>query len=547
MIEFVGKGVGGVIVIGKTTHYIAPQIQSEPVKVANIEGELARFQAAKELATKQLKKLYERACEEVGEANAQIFDIHRLLLEDSFFQNAVCEKIQTQKVNAEYALMVTARNFAQKFAAMEDTYMQARAVDVQDVSDRLLACLAGKQEIQNDRTEAAIICAEELTPSQVVNLEKDKTLAIVTARGSINSHTAILARSRGIPAIVGLGSEFLSQLQEGQEAIVDGLQGRLLLNPDEATKAVYRTMQQAAKKENLYLQGLRGKESRTVDGRKVKLCANVGSLEEIQAAKDNDAEGIGLFRSEALYLERAEYPTEEEQFVVYQKALENMSDKKVVIRTLDVGADKHANYMRLDKEENPALGLRGIRVCLTYPEIFKTQLRALYRASVYGKLGILFPMLTGVKELERVLALCEQVKEELDREGKPYAKDVELGIMIETPAAALISDKLAPMVDFFSVGTNDLTQYTLACDRQNGKLEAFCDTHHEALLRLIEMSVKNVHASGKWIGICGELAADTTLTEEFLRMGIDELSVATDSVLKLREAVRRIDLREWKS
>lgn len=420
--------------------------------------------------------------------------------------------------------------------------MQARAADVKDISNRIIANLTGNVAVQNSAEDHMIVCADDLAPSETVSLEKDKVFAFVTAHGSSNSHTAILARNMNIPAVIGVGKAFLAEVKDGAEAIVDGFTGEVFVNPDAETKHRLLAKQREDEEKKRLLQELKGKENITKDGTKINIYANIGGVDHIGAVLLHDAGGIGLFRSEFLYLENTDYPTEEQQFTVYKKVLESMAGKKVIIRTMDIGADKQVNYFHLKKEENPALGYRAIRICLTRPEIFKTQLRALFRASVYGNLGIMFPMITSVSELKDILAICEEVKKELRENSTPYAEHVELGIMIETPAAAIISDQLAPMVDFFSVGTNDLTQYTLACDRQNSDIESFCDPHHEAILRLIEWSAKNAHQNGAWIGICGELAADTTLTETFLRMGMDELSVSPAFILKVRDAVRNVDL-----
>ena len=425
---------------------------------------------------------------------------------------------------------------------MDDAYMQARSADVKDISNRIIACLSDSDTQTAGSDEKVIICADDLAPSETVLLDKDKVLAFVTAHGSSNSHTAILARNMNIPAIIGAGKAFLAAVKDGMFAAVDGYTGEIFLEPDDETRTRLEQKQKADEEKKRLLQELKGKENVTLDGTKIKIFANIGGVDHIGAVLANDAGGIGLFRSEFLYLESSDYPTEEQQFAAYKKVLESMSGKKVIIRTLDIGADKQVDYFNLAKEDNPALGFRAIRICLTRPEIFKTQLRALYRASAFGELGIMFPMITSVSELEQIKQIVNEVKGELTAEGIAFSDNVELGIMIETPAAAVISDRLAPLVDFFSVGTNDLTQYTLACDRQNAAVEQFVDTHHEAILRLIEMSAKNAHAHGAWIGICGELAADTTLTETFLRMGIDELSVSPTFVLKVRDAVRRTDL-----
>lgn len=547
MTAFSGKGVYGAAAIGKISVFRRQDIQVKRTKTDDPQAELVRLEDAKAAAIAQLNAIYEKALKEVGEANAQIFEIHMMMIEDEDYNDAIMEMIQGQNVNAEFAVAATADNFAEMFASMDDSYMQARAADVRDISNRIIACLTGSGGIQENTSEKVIICADDLAPSETVSLDKDRVLGFVTAHGSSNSHTAILARTMNIPAIIGVGEEFLGQIQDGDPAIADGFTGTLIVHPDAGTIAKYeQKIREEAEKREL-LQKLRGKENVTLDGTKIHLYANIGSADSIGEVLLNDADGIGLFRSEFLYLENKDYPTEDAQFQVYKRVLESMGGKKVIIRTLDIGADKQAAYFQLEKEENPALGLRAIRLCLTRQDIFRTQLRALYRASVYGRLGIMFPMITSVWELEEILAVCEAVKAELKSEGLEYAEDTELGIMIETPAAAVISDRLAPMVDFFSVGTNDLTQYTLACDRQNPQLDRFCDPHHEAVLRLIAMAAENAHAHGAWIGICGELAADTSLTETFLRMGIDELSVSPSFVLRVRDAVRNTDLRRTNS
>lgn len=542
MEKYQGKSVYGAIAVGRISIFKRQDVQVKRIKVEDINVEIARLEAAKENAIAQLQEIYEKALREVGEANAQIFEIHMMMVEDDDYNEAIIEMIHGQNVNAEYAVAVTADNFAEMFSSMDDSYMQARAADVRDISNRIIACMSDVGCDNSVSDEKVIICADDLAPSETVSLDKDKVLAFVTAHGSSNSHTAILARNMNIPAIIGVGEQFLGQIKDGDMAIADGFAGQFIWDPDEETLAAAKQKLEAESEKKALLQKLKGKENITLDGTRINIYANIGSVDNIGAVLLNDAGGIGLFRSEFLYLENNDYPTEEEQFKVYKRALESMATKKVIIRTLDIGADKQADYFKLDKEENPALGLRAIRLCLSRPEIFKVQLRALYRASVYGKLGIMFPMITSVSELEEILAICEQVKKELTADNIEYADSIELGIMIETPAAAIISDKLAAMVDFFSVGTNDLTQYTLACDRQNPHIERFCDPHHEAILRLIEMSAQNAHKYGAWIGICGELAADTTLTETFLRMGIDELSVSPSFVLKVRDAVRKIDL-----
>lgn len=544
MKKFTGKGVYGAIAMGKISVFQKQDTLIQRTSVKDTEAEKARVEAAKAAAAEQLQAIYEKALKEVGETNAQIFEIHMMMLEDDDYNESIQNIIDTQKVNAEYAVSITADNFAEMFSAMDDAYMQARAADVRDISDRIIANLTGNVAVQEDSGEKHIICADDLAPSETVSLDKDKVLAFVTAHGSSNSHTAILARNMNIPAVIGVGSDFLKEVQDGTEAIVDGFTGEIFVEPDEETRRRLLEKQQADEEKKRLLLELKGKENVTRDGTKVNIYANIGSVDNIGAVLLNDAGGIGLFRSEFLYLENNDYPNEEQQFLAYKRVLESMAGKKVIIRTLDIGADKQVDYFHLKKEDNPAMGYRAIRICLTRPEIFKTQLRALYRASIYGNLGVMFPMITSVSELEKILVICEEVKAELREQGVTYSDTMELGIMIETPAAAIISDRLAPMVDFFSVGTNDLTQYTLACDRQNPDIEPFIDTHHEAILRLIEMSAKNAHANGAWIGICGELAADTTLTETFLRMGIDELSVSPAFVLKVRDAVRNVDLRK---
>ena len=534
MTVFSGKGVYGAIAIGKLSIFKKNDTTIKRMHVEDTEAEKARVEAAKTAACEQLQAIYEKALKEVGETNAQIFEIHMMMLEDEDYNESI----------AEYAVAVTADNFAEMFSSMEDAYMQARATDVKDISNRIIANLTGNISGAAASEESMIICADDLAPSETVSLDKDKVLAFVTAHGSSNSHTAILARNMNIPAVIGVGDAFLQAIQNGMEAIVDGFTGEIFVDPDEETKARLLEKQQKDLEQKRLLQELKGKKNITKDGTEIQIYANIGGVDHIGAVLMNDAGGIGLFRSEFLYLENSEdFPTEEQQFLAYKRVLESMAGKKVIIRTLDIGADKQVDYFNLKKEDNPAMGYRAIRICLTRPDIFKTQLRALYRASVYGNLGIMFPMITSVSEVQKVLEICKTVREELQAEQIPYAEKMELGIMIETPAAAIISDQLAPLVDFFSVGTNDLTQYTLACDRQNPDIESFCDTHHEAILRLIAWSAKNAHEHGAWIGICGELAADTSLTERFLRMGIDELSVSPTFVLKVRDAVRKVDLR----
>lgn len=544
MKTYQGKGVYGAVAIGKLSLFKKADAEVKRVRVDDTDAEKTRFEQAKSLAVEQLREIYEKALKEVGEAHAAIFEIHQMMLDDDDYNDSVNNIIESQNVNAEYAVAVTADNFAEMFASMDDAYMKARAADVRDISNRLINNLSGNASVEADLDERVIICASDLAPSETVALDKDKVLAFVTAHGSSNSHTAILARNMNIPAIIGAGDEFLNEIKDGGEAIVDGYTGELFVDPDGDTRARLLEKQRADEEKKRLLQELKGKENVTLDGKKINVYANIGSVSDIGKVLANDAGGIGLFRSEFLYLENSDYPTEEQQFNAYKKVLESMACKKVIIRTLDIGADKKCGYFDLKPEENPALGCRAIRICLTRPDIFKTQLRALFRASAFGNLGIMFPMITSVSELEQILAICGEVKSELKAQSIEFSDNVELGIMIETPAAAIISDRLAPMVDFFSVGTNDLIQYTLACDRQNPDIERFIDTHHEAVLRLIEMSAENAHKYGAWIGICGELGADTELTETFLRMGIDELSVSPSFVLKVRDAIRNIDLSE---
>lgn len=542
MLTFTGKSVYSAVAIGKISVFKRRDTEVKREHISDADAEKARVAEAKERSLEQLQAIYDKALKEVGEANAQIFSIHMMMLDDEDYNDSINNIIDTQQVNAEYAIAVTADNFAEMFATMEDAYMQARSADVKDISNRLIANLTADGTQESITDDKVIICADDLAPSETVSLDKEKVLAFVTAHGSSNSHTAILARNMNIPAVIGVGDAFLAQVRDGQNAAVDGFTGEIYVEPDGDTLAKMEKKQAEDITQKKLLLDLKGKENITLDGTKVNIYANIGGVGNIGAVLQNDAGGIGLFRSEFLYLENDDYPTEEQQFAAYKKVLESMAGKKVIIRTLDIGADKQVDYFKLDKEENPALGYRAIRICLTRPEIFKTQLRALYRASAYGSLGIMFPMITSVSEVEKALQFCEAVKAELKTENIEYSDNVEIGIMIETPAAAMISDRLAPMVDFFSVGTNDLTQYTLACDRQNPNLEEFCDTHHEAILRMIELSAQNAHKHGAWIGICGELAADTTLTETFLRMGIDEFSVSPGFVLKVRNEVRSIDL-----
>lgn len=540
MITLEGKSVFGGVAIGKIQFYKRNEITIKRTRVEDVEAEVERFQNAKAKTLELLKGLYEKALEDVGEANAMIFEAHQLMLEDPDYVESIENIIRTQDVNAEYAIGATADNFAAIFEAMDDAYMQGRTADVRDVSERLLQALSSQNETVMVMDEPVIIAADDLVPSETIQLDKEKVLSFVTMYGSANSHTAILARTMNIPAVIGLG-EALKEEYDGKVAIVDGVDGKVYIDPDEETMASMQKKQKKDQEQEELLNQLKGKENVTKSGQKVNVYANIGNLADVGAVLKNDAGGIGLFRSEFLYLESDTYPTEEQQFAVYKKVAETMAGKKVIIRTLDIGADKQVDYFKLDKEDNPALGYRAIRICLTRPEIFKTQLRALYRASAYGQISIMFPMIISVAEVKKIKEIVEEVKAELRTEGAAFREDVELGIMIETPAAVMVSRELAKEVDFFSVGTNDLTQYTLAIDRQNQKLEDFYDSHHPAVLAMIRMAAESAHAEGKWIGICGELGADVTLTETFLKMGIDELSVAPGMVLKVRQKIREAE------
>ncbi len=534
-----GKSVFGGIAIGKLSVYQKKDKQVKRYKVEDVTSEIERFERAKEAAKEQLGALYEKALKEVGEVNAMIFQVHQMMLEDMDYVEAIANMIDNQGVNAEFAVASTGDHFAQMFAAMDDEYMKERAADVKDVSNRVITVLHGGSASDADtEEEPAILLAEDLAPSETVQLDKSKVLAFVTKYGSTNSHTAILARTMNIPALIGV--DFPEDV-DGKYGIVDGYTGKLILEPEETVLREYRAKKEADEQKKRLLQELKGKENVTLDGRSIKLYANIGSVGDVADALANDAGGIGLFRSEFLYLESRDYPTEDAQFVAYKAVAEKMAGKKVVIRTLDIGADKQVDYFGMAKEENPAMGYRAIRICLDRPEIFKTQLRAIYRASYYGNLSIMFPMITSVEEVRQIKEIIAEIKRELAEEGISY-RDCEIGIMIETPAAVMISDLLAKEVDFFSVGTNDLIQYTLAVDRQNPKLDAFYNPHHEAVLRMLQMVVDNGHAEGCWVGICGELGADIQLTETFLRMGFDELSVSPSIILKVREKVRSLCL-----
>lgn len=534
-----GKSVFRGIAIGKISVYRKNEQQVKRVRTEDTKGELARYEAAKAAAIEQLQELYQKALKEVGEANAAIFEIHQMMLDDGDYNESVENIIETQKVNAEYAVAVTGDNFAQMFRAMDDDYMRERAADVKDISERVLSILNGGQKGKGVTDEPVIIVADDLAPSETVQLEKDMVLSFVTVHGSVNSHTAILARTMAIPALIGTEELPLDDTVDGKLAVVDGLNGKIYVEPDAQTLEEMKKRRQAELEKKELLQLLKGKENVTLGGKKIMLYANIGNIKDLATVIQNDAGGIGLFRSEFIYLEKDRYPTEEEQFSIYKTAVETMAGKRVIIRTLDIGADKQCEYFKMDKEENPALGYRAIRICLTRPEIFKTQLRALFRASAYGNLAIMYPMITSLWEVKRIKEIVEEVKAELTAEQLEFGNPQQ-GIMIETPAAVMMSEELAKEVDFFSIGTNDLTQYTLAIDRQNAKLDNIYDSHHEAVLRMIQMVVDNAHKEGIWAGICGELGADTTLTERFVEMGLDELSVSPTFVLPVRKIVREM-------
>ena len=533
-----GKSVYKGIVKGPVVVLKQDEYQVRRKKIEDTEAEISRLEQAVDYAREQLQKLYEKAVVEVGEASAAIFEVHQMMMEDEDYMDAIHNMIRTEEVNAEYAVRVTGDNFSHMFTSMDDDYMKARAVDVEDISNRLVRNLSGWDDLDLSAGEPAIIVAEDLTPSETVQMDKNKILAFVTVHGSINSHTAILARMMNIPALIGVPLD-MEDIESGMTAIVDGFEGSVIFNPDAQTciKAEIKIAEESEKLK--LLQELKGKDNVTLDGREIKLYANIGSVGDIGYVLENDAGGIGLFRSEFLYLGKNDFPTEEEQFAAYRQAAQMMAGKKVIIRTLDIGADKQVDYFNLGKEDNPALGYRAIRICLKQPDIFKTQLRALFRASVYGNISVMYPMITSVEEIDRIYEIVDEVKQELETQEIQY-KIPEQGIMIETPAAVMISDELAEKVDFFSIGTNDLTQYTLAIDRQNEKLDDFYNPHHKAVLKMIEMVVKNAHKHGKWAGICGELGADLSLTEKFVRMGIDELSVAPSMILKLRKIIREM-------
>ncbi|MBO5088089.1 MAG: phosphoenolpyruvate--protein phosphotransferase [Lachnospiraceae bacterium] len=533
-----GKSVYKGIIMGPVAVLKKNDYQVKRRKIEYPEVEITRVEQAIKESQEQLQKLYDKAVVEVGETSAAIFEVHQMMLEDEDYLESIYNMIQTEQINAEFAVAMTGDNFAEMFSAMDDDYMRARAADIKDISERLVRNLSGQKDFDLSSSEPSIIVADDLSPSETVQMDKDKILAFVTVHGSTNSHTAILARMMNIPALIGVPLD-LEHLENGVTAVVDGFQGKVIFDPDDDTCAqVQQRIKEEQEKLNL-LQDLKGKENVTLDGRKINIYANIGSVGDIGYVLENDAGGIGLFRSEFLYLGRNSFPTEEEQYQAYKQAAQMMAGKKVIIRTLDIGADKQVDYFNLGQEENPAMGYRAIRICLSQPDIFKTQLRALFRAAVYGNLSIMYPMITSVEEVEQIYSIVEEVKQELEEQGIQY-QIPEQGVMIETPAAVMISDELAQVVDFFSIGTNDLTQYTLAIDRQNEKLDEFYNPHHKAILKMIQIVVDNAHAHGKWAGICGELGADTTLTEEFVRMGVDELSVAPSMVLKLRKIVREM-------
>ena len=539
---FQGKSVYKGIVMGPVAVLKKNDYQVKRARIEDSEAEVKRVKEAVEVSKKQLGRLYDKAVREVGEASAAIFEVHQMMLEDEDYLESMENMIRTELVNAEYAAAATGDNFAEMFAAMDDEYMKARSADVKDISERLVRNLSGEGDNDLSSMEPSVIVADDLSPSETVQMDKEKILAFVTVHGSTNSHTAILARMMNIPALIGVPMD-LNGLKTGMTAVVDGFSGQVIFEPEEdVRKETEKRMQEEAEKQKL-LEELKGKENITPDGRKINIYANIGSVGDLGYVMENDAGGIGLFRSEFLYLGRNDFPTEEEQFQAYKQAVQTMAGKKVIIRTLDIGADKQVEYFNLGKEENPALGYRAIRICLKQPEIFKEQLRALFRAAVYGNLSVMYPMITSTEEVEKIYAIVAEVEEELKAQEVQY-KIPEQGIMIETPAAVMISDRLAEMVDFFSIGTNDLTQYTLAIDRQNEQLDDFYNPHHEAVLRMIRMVVENAHKCGKWAGICGELGADLTLTEQFVRMGVDELSVAPSMILKLRKVVREMKAEE---
>lgn len=545
MDQYRGKSVFGGIAIGKIKVLVKGDAPVKRIHIDKPQEEIERYHAAVEEADRELSALYEKALKEVGEANAAIFEIHRMMLEDDDYKDSVEGIILNQSVNAEYAVAATGENFARMFSDMEDEYMRARAADVKDISERLIRVLSGKGEEDEASEEPMIIVAKDLAPSETVSLDKDKVLAFVTIQGSTNSHTAILARTMGIPALVStnMDEQMLDSL-DGKMGVVDGTSGIFYIEPEEKTLEELLAQQKKEQELKDLYETLKGKENVTLDGKKIMVYANIGNIKDLAHVIKNDAGGIGLFRSEFIFLERNDFPTEEEQFQIYKTVAETMAGKRVIIRTLDIGADKKCDYFQMDPEENPAMGVRAIRICLTRPEIFKTQLRALFRASAYGNIAVMYPMITSMKEIKAIKAMVQEVCQKLTEEGIPYKKPQQ-GIMIETPAAVMISDLLAKEVDFFSIGTNDLTQYTLAIDRQNEKLDDFYDSHHPAVLRMIQMVVDNAHEAGIWAGICGELGADTSLTKEFLKMGVDELSVSPARILPIRKIILETNVTEY--
>ncbi len=545
MKTYYGKSVFNGVAIGKTSIYQKREQQVKRVKTEDTEKEKKRYYAATEQATEELQVLYEKALKEAGEVNAAIFEVHQMMLQDDDYKESVENIIESQQVNAEYAVAATGDNFSNMFAAMDDEYMRGRAADVKDISERLLGILNGNTRAGMDTEEPVIILADDLAPSETVQMNKDMVLSFVTVHGSVNSHTAILARTMGIPALISTDIT-LDDTVNGKLAIVDGSKGVVYIDPDEDTLVMMKEKQKKEQEQKELLQALKGKADITLDGKEIKLYANIGNNKDLAAVIQNDAGGIGLFRSEFLYLEKDNYPTEEEQFAVYKTVAETMAGKQVIIRTLDIGADKQCGYFQIEKEDNPAMGYRAIRICLDRPEIFKTQLRALFRASAYGNLAIMYPMITSVWEVKKIKEIVEEVKKELEEQGIDFGSPSQ-GIMIETPAAVMISQELAREVDFFSIGTNDLTQYTLAIDRQNTKLDSFYDAHHPAVLSMIRMVIENAHKEGIWAGICGELGADLDLTQEFLAMGIDELSVSPGRILPIRKIILETNVGELKS
>jgi phosphotransferase system enzyme I (PtsI) len=538
---FAGKGVNGGVAIGRLSIYQRNPKEIKSQHIEDVNSEIRRFEEAKEKTIEHLQRLYKKAVLEVGEADAMIFEVHQMMLQDVQYAESVTGMIESQKINAELAVEQTAKNLSEIFASMDDDYMRERAADVKDISKKLISVLSGENS-EITLTEPAIIFADDLMPSETIQLDREMVLGFITQKGSMNSHTAILARTMDLPAIVGAEME-LNREYDGVGAVIDGFEGKIYVDPDQETLKLMKEKQRQDIERKDLLKQLKGKESITMDGQKVAIYANIGSPEDVVKVIGNDAEGIGLFRSEFLYLEKNQYPTENEQFEAYKTVAEKMTGKKVIIRTLDIGADKQIDYFDLEKEENPAMGYRAIRICLDRADLFKTQLRAIYRASVYGTIAIMFPMIISLEEVLEIKEIIAEVKRELKDEGIAYA-DAELGIMIETPAAVMVSDLLAKEVDFFSIGTNDLTQYTLAIDRQNRKLDKIYNPYHMAVLRMIGTVAKNAHENGIWVGICGELAADLSMTENFLSMGIDELSVSPSKVLELRKKVREINRKD---